>query len=167
MKYILFLLSPLCLFTPGCKSEEETYTITGKIVKSCDYPTPVSNLSFELWYYSDSKRNDALKASGVTDIDGNFSIQYTSTPNGFNSRMELITSNGPFGQKPILSRIPQNKNMAIGNIYTDTNYYMIVKIKTENNFSDLDTLYYNIIKPYGQYDFLIGPFYNNQIIDTI
>jgi hypothetical protein len=151
----------------GCKDENEdkVYTITGKVVTSCDNPVPVANLPFELWYYSDSKRDSKQHATGVTDEKGYFSVQYTQTNGGFNSSLELILANGPFGQKPLLSKIPQNQNLNIGNIYTDTNFYLLVKIITTRSFTVNDTLFY--IAGTKDYKSLVGPFANEQIIDTI
>ncbi|MBU3661636.1 MAG: hypothetical protein FGM41_00350 [Bacteroidetes bacterium] len=164
---ILFAFLLLNLIQTGCKRDDsQVYTISGKVVKSCDNPIPISNLAFELWYYSDGKRDNAQKGTGVTDANGNFSINYSSTPGGFNSRLELITSNGPFGQKPLLSMIPQNKNLEAGNIYTDTNYFLNVIIRTEKNYTDKDTLFFSIANGV-KFKFIKGPFINNQFIDTV
>jgi hypothetical protein len=153
----------------GCKEDEsdKSYTITGKVVKSCDNPMPFANLPFELWYYSDSKRDSKQHATGVTDENGEFKISYTHTPNGFNSSLNIITANGPFGQKNLLYNIPQNQNIHADNVYTDSNYYLIAKINTEKSYTALDTLFYNIGLPLGQYKYVVGPFSNNQIVDTV
>jgi hypothetical protein len=154
----------------GCKEENEetdkTYTITGKVVTSCDNPVPVANLPFELWYYSDSKRDSKQHATGVTDENGGFNISYSHTPNGFNSTLSIITANGPFGQKTLLANIPQNKNI-ISDIYTDTNYFVIIKISTVQQYTNSDTLFYYSGSFVANEKFIRGPFYNNQIIDTL
>jgi len=164
---IFLILAFFVIMLSNCKRDDsQVYTISGKVVKSCDNPIPISNLAFELWYYSDGKRDNANKGSGVTDANGNFSINYTSTPGGFNSRLELITSNGPYGQKPLLSKIPQNRNIYVNHVYTDTNFFMVVKIATEKSYSDKDTLFYSVSNA-GKFKFIIGPFSNNQHIDTV
>lgn len=164
---IILILAFCVIMLSNCKREDtRVYTISGKIVKSCNNPIPISNKAFELWYYSGNKRNDIQMGSGITDLNGSFSVNYTSTPSGVNSTLSLIASNGPYVQKSLLGNIPQNKDI-YETIYVDTNYFVKVKIRAKKTFSNADTLFYYTGSFTANMKYIIGPFQDNQIIDTL
>ncbi len=168
---ISILLCSVLLFNAKCPSDIDDkpniqYTITGKLVKSCDNPIPMINRSFDLWYNTNGGGKSDLKATATTDSLGNFKLIYTTTPHSVSSTLDIIEANG-FGQKTLLANILQNTNIDIGNIYTDTNVFIVAKIKTEKTYSTNDTLFYFLGSFSANKKFIVGPFANNQILDTI
>jgi len=164
---LFLIITTVILLVNGCKDADEEYTIKGRVVKSCDDQEPISNLSFELWFDDDGTRGSQKLANGITDQMGSFSINYKSVNGAFNSSLDILTKNGTYGMKPLLSKIPQNKSIDVGNIYVDTNYFIIVRLKTSKSYTSNDTLFYSIASKSNQYKHVIGPFINNQVIDSI
>lgn len=154
----------------SCKKDDEKkeYTITGRIVQSCDNPTPVNNQSFKLKYLAAKAllgRPMVHEAgSCTTDKDGYFTITYVNIKQD-DINLELIQDVG-FGQNTVFSGIPQNTDLNVKDIYLKVPIYQIYKIKLSGiSTSKSDTLIYEIG---GQHDKnIIGPFLENQILDTI
>ncbi len=155
----------------ACKEEEDktVYTIKGRFIKSCDSPVPVPNRPFQLYYYDSEKvygkkNKSGVVATGVSDNDGRFSIEYTIKNSMVSDDGLDIQFDAGYYISTFLSNIPHKQNIDVGDIYMDTNYFAIIKIKTSTSF-DNDTLYYNIAN--GDHKGIIGPFSNEQIIDTM
>jgi hypothetical protein len=165
---ILVFLCILFMATKCPKDKEresnKKFNIHGILLKTCSNPDGVSGRNLELWYYGTASGEDFLKGTATTDENGEFSFSYFETTNSVNSSLSIIEPVA-LGQKTWVSNIPQNKNIDVGGVYTDTNFFVIAKVRTAKSYTNQDTLFYyldNSVK-----HMIVGPFHNEQILDTL
>jgi hypothetical protein len=169
MKYhvvlILFFVSTALFY--GCKknNEKREYTIKGRVVQSCFDSTPASSLNLILQYSGSgvSGAKTFVAGSATTDKDGYFTLTYENIEQTITGM--YLTRDVSFGQSPILWDIPVNTDLQIENIYRNIIINRIYKIKVGSKITSIyDTIMYNagsITK------FVIGPFFDNQIVDSL
>ncbi len=161
---LVFVLVFLLCGCPQSKNDIQQYFIKGKILHSCDNPIPVknTNIDFELaGFYPTSQ----TVATSTTDSNGNFYFSYSSL---------TVTSHNPSISMGILAGASYNeiigfdvnKSIDAGNVYSQSNYFFVLKISTDSAYTSNDSL---ITYENGVYNpkYTIGPFYSGQIIDTI
>jgi hypothetical protein len=162
MKNLYFIiLSAITVASFGCnKDSGEKYTIKGRFTKSCDDTTPVSRFNLILYLENTDANEIKTIAKTTTNERGEFSLQYFTLPNS-NSNIGVSTENG---RVTYLLNIPKNRDFET-NIYSRDNYFYIIKIKTDKPYTNKDTLFY--LENANNKNFVLGPFYNNQVLDTV
>lgn len=161
---IPFTFGLVFLFT-ACPKQQDTiseqYTITGTIVKSCNNPTPLSNFQLVLNYACGCTSAKVLQTV-YTDINGNFSFSYSSVA----SNSLVIQGDNGTVFIDYLAGIPINRNLNIGTIHSDSNFFSLLKVNPQRQTTVNDTIYY---QKYGNafLRYAIGPFIAGQVIDSI
>lgn len=169
MKLLIFtgcsLVASALLFN-GCKRGEndDTYTIKGKLLYSCEKPDPVSGAELYLGYnYGINNKYEEIGTT--TNSDGSFEITYKDRSN----LGELVIGgkklNGT-GSLEYLFGIPRWKDLNIGNLYAADNYTVYVVIQPKRATTAKDTLFYNMSAEVFK-DYIVGPFAENQVMDTL
>ncbi|MCE3279396.1 MAG: hypothetical protein K0S44_1587 [Bacteroidetes bacterium] len=155
-KLYLFIICAAILFLmPSCKKEEEmpAYTITGTLKENCG-SLPLAGAYLEL--FQDVPPGGMSKSQTLhtnTDNNGHFSFTYkdnTSIP------LSLFYGTASSSSK-ILMGIPAEKNIDLGDVYTNNKSYLYIKINYDNSHSASDTLYYAILPSSAPRTFA-GPF---------
>jgi Neuraminidase (sialidase) len=164
LKYILLFLMPICLFTQACKNGDETYTIKGKVLKSCTEPTPIAGRPLVLTYdYSLNKKSGQEYTS--TDAEGNFELKYTGQFNLGDLTISVKDDSSNFF-RTLIRDIEKNRNLNIGNVLNADIFFAYLRIKTTKPNTQNDTLFFE--KQGNKFNkFMLGPFTNGQIIDSI
>lgn len=163
--------SKLLIFTVilfvGCNpfnEDNKEYSIKGTLLQSCDNPTPVTGVKLILDYDCNCSSSKILQEV-YTDSEGKFEFNY-KTVAGNDIVIRGTQANGG-GTKNYLFGIPINKDLDIGNLYNNDNFFAIVKLEVSRPTSLNDTLFYD---EYGAGNFrksLLGPFNNGLILDTL
>jgi hypothetical protein len=151
----------------GCKKEEKgTFTITGRVVQNCNDPIPVPGVVVEVMYTGSSTKGNQVFTAGsaTTDAEGNFSITYDNIRQDPQNGLRLVSENG-FAYRYLLYGIPKNRDLNISDVYFNTEITIIYKFKLAGRSSSVNDTF--IFGPSGWPTTLIGPFFENQIIDTI
>lgn len=162
-KLSIILIMYVVLFC-GCERINKEYTIKGQLLKSCDNLTPIENVKLILDYDCNCNASKILTET-FTDANGKFEFKYKSVlgndivirgkqPNG------LGTVNYLFG-------IPINKDLDIGTLYKDSSFFAILKIVQKRQSTYNDTIFYDVFRSANFRKFVVGPFVENQILDTI
>ncbi|MCE3279397.1 MAG: hypothetical protein K0S44_1588 [Bacteroidetes bacterium] len=139
----------------SCKKEETPYTITGTLRENCGAP-PLAGAYLEL--FQDVTPGGMSKSQTLytnTDNNGNFSFTYknnTSIP------LSLFYGTASTSHK-ILTAIPAEKNIDLGDVYTNNKSYLYVKINFNTPHGINDTIYYAILPSSGPKKFA-GPFFS-------
>jgi hypothetical protein len=163
---IVIIVSSIMLLNSCQKDENEgKFTIKGKLLNSCDKPEPVNGHQIFL-EFSYGINNKYEQIAATTLADGSFELKYEKK----NAMGEMTISgrqtNGS-GTLNYLFGIPIGRDLDIGNLYLSNNFTAFVRINTKRNTSMSDTLYYKRGKNFVFETSLIGPFNQNQIIDTL
>jgi len=165
MKVYFKLFILVLLFTPACKDKnttKNTYTLTGTLLKNCD-GEPAANTELALQLESNEFLSVEWGGSTTrfkTDANGYFSVKYQTVSN---SGISIVLFNN-VGYTRILSAIPQNQNLDLGNVYISKKYKFILTANLVNQYTENDTLFFR----YGNSTKLFsisGPFTN--ILDTL
>lgn len=132
------------------------------MLESCDNPKPVANKTVLLTYkYAINSRFDEL--SVLTNNDGYFEFEYEKK----NLMSDLtIRSNAGFGYRTLIFDLPKFKNVNIGNLYYENNFFGVVRLITDSISNINDTVFID----YEANKFkkiVTGPFVNEMVIDTI
>lgn len=145
------------------------YTIEGEFFYDCAQTQPAANRSGTLRY----SKGGGMKAkhytySISTDANGKLSFGYYSYPY---SRTLALDGSDPntVNLYGFVMNVPHAQNINLGKVTLNPDFKFYVKLKIENNYSNLDTLFLNdpqnIMKPLpvpGPFiDTLIGPFIKN------
>lgn len=149
----------------GMVENQQQYTVKGRLLNSCDDQTP--SIDKELL----SLRSFCVYCTIGLDLgpitindDGTFEFKYKHS--SINKNLELFSNK----HYDLVLGIPINQNIDLGNVYIKNNMYAIVKTSPRRITSAADTLFYNL-KDYQRdnvpIEYAIGPFAENQIIDTI
>lgn len=163
--------SKLLIFTVilfvGCNpfnEDNKEYSIKGTLLQSCDNPTPVTGVKLLLDYDCNCSSSKILQEV-YTDSEGKFEFNY-KTVAGNDIVIRGTQANGG-GTKNYLFGIPINKNLDIGNLYNNDNFFAIVKLEVSRPTSLNDTLFYDLFGAGNYRKTLIGPFTNGLILDTL
>jgi hypothetical protein len=157
----LIVLAAIIIASFGCNKDSDVkYTIKGKFTRSCDDTTPISRFNLILYLENIDAKESKTIATTTTNERGEFTFQYSTVPNS-NSSIGVSTENG---RVTYLHNIPKNRNFE-ANIYAQENYFYIIKIKTDKPYTTKDTLFY--LENANNKNFILGPFYNNQVLDTV
>lgn len=162
MRIVCKLAFLFALMIASCKKDPgEQYTISGKFTKSCDDTTPITKFNLVLYEdYPDAKESKNI-ATATTNERGEFTFKYYSISIPLKKDIGVSTENGKVNY---LYNLPKNQDLDV-NIYSKDNYFYIIKIKTDKPYTNSDTLFYlqNAINK----NFILGPFYDNQVLDTV
>lgn len=166
-KTLLLVFFPLLVLLNNCKKENEnrTYTLTGRILNSCNNPAPIVGKEFVLQYAYNTGVSKGVEEKGriTTDANGKFSITYTNIKHD-DIALNLVEEN-TFGQSIILGNIPQNNDLSVGDIYLNAETLLFYKMKISGvSTSTSDTLYYHIGSREQK---IAGPFHEMQVIDSL
>jgi hypothetical protein len=160
----------LLLFS--CKREKEKFVVNGVLYKDCEKKIPYVNYPLILEYFTQSIREDPFELPLTTNDKGEFSGTYETVSDLINGNLSISFVAG-YANTSLVSDLPLNKSVNLGNIVKGINSYVIYKIGTKKPYSNTDTLFYgitasNFIPPYKmEAPYVIGPFKDGQIIDTI
>ncbi|MCE3279399.1 MAG: hypothetical protein K0S44_1590 [Bacteroidetes bacterium] len=140
-KIYLYIICPVILFhIPSCKKEETPYTITGTLRENCAAP-PLAGAYLEL--FQDGSSLGTSKSQTLytnADNNGHFSFTYKNS-----SSIPLLLRYGTASSsKRILIGIPAEKNLDLGDVYTDNKSYLYIKINYASPHTINDTLYYAV-----------------------
>jgi hypothetical protein len=170
---IIYILLNICLFSlvilfTACPKKTEDiinkqYTIKGKLVYSCDNPTPVINKNVDLEFTSNGVLVNTIGLC-KTDSNGIFSFTYDAVGDHILPQFTIGVESG-YSYNVVFYNVPINSSLNLGDITTQDNYFGIIKIQTSKTYSSSDTLYYIPGNPFI-HNIFIGPFYDGQIIDT-
>jgi hypothetical protein len=153
----------------GCKdTSSSSYTLKGKLLKSCANGQPIRNFKLDL-VTQDKPVKSPVIVSAVTDVNGEFQFTYSTLYGNLCVQGTHIDGQG---NQVYLSGIPVNQNINAGEIYADSNFYFIVKINPLRQTSSADTIYYHqtVDSQIHAMSFarkICGPFSVGQIIDTM
>jgi hypothetical protein len=150
----------------GCEliNDNTEYTIRGQLLQSCDNPTPVSGVKLILDYDCNCNSSKILQEI-YTDADGKFEFKYKSV-NGNDIVIRGNQANG-LGTINYLFGIPINKDLDVGNLYSSNNFFAVLKIVNKRQSTKNDTIFYDVYGSANFRRFIVGPFIENQILDTI
>lgn len=152
----------------NCKKDSDRYTVKGRLLKSCDDPTPVPYA--EIYLYNDYKStaqtcNSGEIARGTTNENGEFELGYNrACADGIVGLGYDIS----FSTAYVAVAMKSNRDYDLGDIYKKDNGFYLFKIKTNHPYTDKDTLFYNItpILLDSTYKFIVGPFTDGQAVDS-
>lgn len=172
MKHVIVisLILSITFIGSSCNKDEEKkdYTITGRIVQSCSNPVPVANKTLQLLYHGTHPNQihskTYNKGSVTTDANGNFNITYSGESRGSSEVLGLVEEVGA-GYSTVIGSIPLNKNINTGDVYYKSKITMVYKIKLLGTSTNADTILYDGGSALDRKT-VIGPFYNNQVLDT-
>lgn len=156
----------------SCKREKEKYVIKGILYKDCNHTIPYANYPLLLEYFTKSRFEDPFLINMNTNEKGEFSATYESVSDLINGKLTVSLFSG-YSYNSLVSNLPLNKNVYLGNIVNGEQTFYVVKIATPKSYTDNDTLYYatngsNFAPPYRlSAPYVIGPFRDGQIIDTL
>jgi hypothetical protein len=155
-------------------------TISGKVIQSCDDNTPVTNL--EIYLKGDQHVNEfgcnPKYFSAITDSEGKFTFQYNLKELCKPGMTLFIACDYQNTFKSLLGDLPRNQkehNQNDPSIYKDVIVYYkntnlhVARLKSNKSYSEADTVFYDLgFGRHGEltYKFTVGPFVDNQIIDT-
>lgn len=153
--YITLAFSFL-LFT-DCR-REKSWIVKRRLLYSCDNPIPV--VGHPLFIRSSySVSNPIIE----TDHEGKFSLPYELDYR----QLEYLELQSHFYLKPYVIGIPKKENINVGDVYLYDNYFFVINVIVEKTTSNKDTIFYDYNAHTGYGKFVVGPFENNQAIDTI
>jgi hypothetical protein len=149
------------------KANHTVYTIKGRLLKTCDDPSPFSEQTLILttsdigcYPFHRTMQSDTC----ITDGAGYFELQYIhlkmceDAPN-----VDIFYDTGLISGINIIVCIPKNENVDLGNVYLQNRGNLVVTIHPgTNSYTDQDTLR---IEGAGQR--IAGPFTQTIILDTI
>lgn len=169
MKKITTIILFLVFYTitmSSCKqvNEKQEYTIKGTLLQSCENSLPVGGIRLILDYDCDCNASKIL-AESFTDVNGKFEFKYSTVP-GNDIIISGIQPNGG-GTKNYLFGIPINKDLDIGNLYSNDNFFAIVKLNVLRSTNSFDTLFYDLFGSGNYRKTIIGPFTNGLALDTL
>ncbi|MDP3928060.1 MAG: hypothetical protein Q8R57_03470 [Bacteroidota bacterium] len=164
-KSILLFLVPLCFLIFSCKNEDtETITIKGKLLKSCENPSPLVGHALVLTYsYNVNGKEDVIQS--VTNSNGSFEFKYEKKVVMSNLALREDQTIG-YGYFTYLNNIETKKNLDIGTLYNNDFLLVKIRINAQRVTSIEDTIYYDF-KSNKFNKFIVGPFIENQLLDTI
>ena len=158
MKRLIALVLILGMFSCVSCFKKKTFTLKGRLLKSCDNPVPVED--YYLYMVSENKRYGSHSAR--TSIEGNFIIQYDEGHNLGSEAFIFSSQNGP-----LLEGIPTRQDLDLGDIYLTDRYFALVQIFVQRSTSVEDTIYYEYLSWLGYNKSIVGPFQDEQIIDSV
>lgn len=170
MRYLLALAIVVCFFS--CKRDKEKFVVSGVLFKDCSHAIPYANYPLILEYNTKSLLEDPFELSLTTNEKGEFSTTYESVSDLINGNLSVSFVAG-FANTSLVSDLPLNKTVNLGNIVKGSNSFVVYKIATNKPYTSSDTLYYritasNFAPPYMlNAPYKIGPFTNGQILDTL
>jgi len=168
----LFTLVFIMLLLFSCKKEKEKFAVNGVLYKDCEKKTPFGNYPLILEYNTNSLFEESFEIALTTNDKGEFSGTYETVSDLINGNLSISFVAG-YANTSLVSDLPLNKSVILGNIVKGINSYLIYKIGTKKPYSILDTLFYgitasNFIPPYKmEAPYVIGPFKDGQILDTV
>ncbi|MDZ4666442.1 MAG: hypothetical protein SGJ00_01030 [bacterium] len=167
---IALLILVISLFS--CKREKENFVVSGVLYKDCSKTIPYANYPLILEYFTKSLLEDPFELTMTTNEKGEFSATYESISDLINGNLSISYVAG-FSTTSLISDLPLNKTVNLGNVVKGVNTFYILKIATPKSYSSIDTLYYgvnasNFAPPYMmRAPYIVGPFKDGQVIDTI
>lgn len=148
LNHVVFIV--LLVIVNSCNKDKE-YTLTGRLMASCDVPMP--NTVISLKQDVNMLNQGGFLGDFSTDENGYFNIVYTPERGG----ALRFVSNGSF-----FENIPAYQNLDLGNVYYGASVNFNISLEVTNPYTDQDTLEYgNPIT--GQSEFIPGPFQSGQI----
>jgi hypothetical protein len=168
--YTIIFFSFLIILGLQCRKDDmienqQQYTVKGRLLNSCENPTP--SLDNELLSLRSICAFCTIGFELVpitVNEDGTFEFKYKHS--SINKNLGLFS----YKYYDLVLGIPVNQNIDLGNVYLKNNLYAIVKTKPKRITSKADTLFYNPQDYRGNklpIEYAIGPFSENQIIDTL
>lgn len=171
----------LLLFTTsGCIQPEDIpfrkeYFISGRLVKSCDNPSPIANKlviletdhSVKLFCEPDYK----VVARAYTDNNGYFTLKYEQQNCIPLLKVAIEDPNGhPTQNHALVTYLKGKENTLLGDVQLEPKIIYNYVIKTNRPYTQHDTLYYNIERLNGgrdsSYAYISGPFTDGQVLST-
>ncbi len=148
---IIFLLTVLF----SCRKEEETFVISGVIMRDCN-SIPMANEEFELYSYGDTwtLNRNVISESFKTDALGAFQVEYQSKY--LKSSLEIKYKGEIFFLTP--------GNGCIGTIVMYPTINLLTNVKINNSYSPGDTL--RILENNREINKFSYPF-NDTVLDTL
>ncbi|MDP3928062.1 MAG: hypothetical protein Q8R57_03480 [Bacteroidota bacterium] len=148
-----------------CKvDKDEEFVIQGKLLNSCENPSPEPNKNLILTYeYGTNKKGDEIYC--VTDNEGKFLFKYSSKFNLRNLTIGSSQANG-LGFRTYLFDIALNKSLEVGVIYSENNFKAKLRVNLKKASSINDTVFYEKLQSKFT-KFVVGPFLEGQVIDSL
>lgn len=157
------------LLLGGCqdKSKNQPLNVSGRLLMSCDNPTPIANVTLT-W-----GAPHTTKFTTTTDEDGYFHFSGTyDTEKLYENEVKEISVEGeaPYFYKDLVGHVSNQGD--IGDIYYKNYVDFIIRVKTSETsiFTDQDTIRFpgrpSLTHPIPEMKF-VGPFTNGQILDTV
>lgn len=177
MKFIIkivtiFTVITFLIFTlNSCKRDGDKYKVKGFFIESCNNSTPVKNFKLDLYETNYQCRQEYL-ASTTTNEKGEFEFNYSKAKKASCVGGLSIKYDNSFSTALVAYNISANESIDIGTVYNDTrNTAYIIILKTNTNYTNQDTLFYDIApKSSGidsTYQYVTGPFQDGKAIDTL
>ncbi|HYG14877.1 MAG TPA: hypothetical protein VEC12_03920 [Bacteroidia bacterium] len=163
---ILFIVAA----ATACKKDGDRHTVKGRLLNSCDDPTPLRG--FTVYLYNDYRNllnrwcNQGQIATATTNENGEFELSYEKTCSNGDISLQYDINSISYGS--LVYNIEPNKSTELGDIFRKNNGPFQVKIKTNQPYSNNDTLFYGI-RPHildSTYKFITGPFTDGQLVDN-
>ncbi len=161
MKKLIGYIMAVVLFTACSKQKNESYTLKGRFMQSCD--SPAAN-KYGIIHFPGGGllSKPSTKLEFTTDENGYFEVTHNSPFTEFSVR----TSDAHSVLR--VDSIPGDNNH-LGEVYIfqpNTQFY--INLQVENNYTDQDTLYYPDYNSSSGFSWrkVPGPFANG-IIDTV
>jgi hypothetical protein len=153
----ILLLFSLLLFS-DCR-REKSWVISGRLLHSCDNPTPVFGHTLTI-SSSKSISNPKVETNREGRFELPYELDYRQHDNIFITDFSAHYVTG----------IPKKKNLDVGDVYLNDNYSAFLQLSVQRPTSSEDTVYYDFNgyrngKKYFR-KFKIGPFVDGQIIDS-
>jgi hypothetical protein len=165
--FTIITIMIFAIFLSNCRKDNgEKFTIRGKLLNSCDNPEPVSGHQLFL-EFSYGINNKYEQIAATTNADGSFEFTYEKK----NAMGEMTISgrqaNG-LGTLNYLFGIPIGRDLNIENLYIENNFFAIIRVNIKRITTSDDTIFYSLISGTNNFSkFLVGPFTDNQLFDTV
>ena len=170
MRYLLALVIVVSFFS--CKRDKEKFVVSGILYKDCSHTIPYANYPLILEYNTKSITEDPFEVTLNTNEKGEFSATYESVSDLINGNLSVSFVAG-FANTSLVSDLPLNKTVDLGNVVKGLNCFVVYKISTKKAYTANDTLFYrinssNFSPPYKMNaPYKVGPFTDGQILDTL
>lgn len=171
----------LLFTTYSCIQREDNpfiteYKVKGRLVQSCDNPTPIAHklviLETDHTIKLFCKNNYKVVSRAYTDDNGYFELKYDKQNCISPLKVSIEDPNGhPTQNYALVTYLKGNENTNLDNVYLSPTASYNYVIKTNTPYTQTDTLFYNIKYAYeGAKDStpmaISGPFTNGQQLTT-
>ncbi len=178
--FLAFVSLFLLLGSSSCIQREDIpfrkeYKVIGRLVKSCNDPTPISDklvlLENPPFFDLFCKTGYKVVSRAYTNADGYFELRYEQQNCLIPLKVSIEDPNGhPTDNFALVTDIKEYENTHLGNVYLKPSVIYNYVVKTNTPYTNTDTLYYNIERSASgkdsTYAFITGPFTEGQVLAT-